>query len=217
MKPDYKKVLYDYRHFWMLSYELLYLVWFSWLQMRNVHMPYYALHSRLDDVIPFWESFAIPYFLWFVYVFITKVTLFFASPELFVRHNAFLYGGMTFCLIMYTFFPNGQMLRPDPQRTNVLIWSIRTLWASDPPVNVCPSIHVYNSIGTAIALWHFKPLKKYPVLYYGSPILTILITLSTMFLKQHSAIDVYAALILAVPFYFLVFRRDSALLEKLYQ
>ncbi len=215
MKSETKQFFYKYRHFWLLSYELLYLVWFTWLQGRDV--PHTIVHSSLDDLIPFWEVFAIPYFLWFVYVFLGKVVFFFKSPELFVRHAIFLYGGMTFCLLVYTFWPNGQDLRPDPDRTNIFLWAVRWLWSTDPPYNVLPSIHVYNSIGTTIAFWRFKPLKKYPILYYGSPILTVLIAMSTVFLKQHSILDVFAAMALAVPFYFLVFRRDSKLLQKLYQ
>lgn len=216
MKPEFKKILHDYRHFWILSYELLYLAWFTWLQYRTIRVPYYVLHDPLDDKIPFVLWFVIPYFMWFAYVFLTKVLFFFKSPELFVRHNIFLYAGMNFCLIVYTLFPNGQDLRPIIPTTGLFSWAMNTLWAGDPPVNVCPSIHVYNSIGTAIALWRYQPLKKYPILYYGSPVLAVLITLSTAFLKQHSVLDVYCAIALAVPFYFLIFRRESPLLKKLY-
>ena len=53
MKPEFKKILHDYRHFWILSYELLYLAWFTWLQYRTIRIPYYVLHDPLDDKIPF--------------------------------------------------------------------------------------------------------------------------------------------------------------------
>ena len=44
---------------------------------------------------------------------------------------------------------------------------------------------------------------------YGSGVLMVLICLSTVFIKQHSIIDVVAAIILSIPLYLLAYRFDQ--------
>lgn len=208
MKNFFKR----YRHAVVLLYVLLYIPWFGWLQSRDV--PYTLMHCRLDDWIPFCEYFIIPYLLWFLYVGAAGAYFFFKSPKEFIQLCTFLFVGMTICLLIYTFLPNGQALRPDPQRDNLFIRTIQILWGLDPSINVCPSIHTYNSIGVHIALWRSPSMQKYPVIRYGSLILCILIILSTVFLKQHSVIDVAAAMILSIPMYILAYRKNNKALEE---
>lgn len=57
----------NYPHIWTISYFVIYLIWFVWLESR-ASKPYHVIHFPLDDYIPFCEYFVIPYFLWFVYI-----------------------------------------------------------------------------------------------------------------------------------------------------
>lgn len=212
-----KQLILKYKHGWVLSYFFIYIIWFFTLE-KHVTVNYTPVHIWLDDYIPFNEIFIIPYYLWFLFILCTVTYFFLTSKEDFYKVTAFLFIGMTICLIIYTIWPNGQNLRPDLStigRDNILIKFVDALYATDTSTNVCPSIHVFNSIGANIAIHRSEALKKYRWLRIGSTVLTILISLSTMFLKQHSAFDVIAAITLSIIMYFLVYGiSDSRQSEK---
>ena len=196
-----------YKHAWLLLYLIIYIPCFFYLE-GTIVTNYTPVHMFLDDIIPFNELFVIPYYLWFGFVFLTMLYLFFTSTTDFYKGCAFLFIGMTICLTIYTIWPNGQDLRPDLDalgRNNALIDIVRNLYRTDTNTNVCPSIHVYNSIGIQVAIFHNEKLNKHKWLLVGTTILTILICLSTMFLKQHSAVDVLAAIILSAIMYVIVY------------
>ncbi|MFU0825979.1 MAG: PAP2-3 domain-containing protein [Lachnoclostridium sp.] len=212
-----KQFILKYKHAWVLSYFFVYIIWFFALE-KHVTKDYTSVHIWLDDYIPFNEWFIIPYYLWFAFIFVTVAYFFFKSKEDFYRICAFLFIGMTICLIIYTIWPNGQNLRPDLSkigRDNILIRLVSILYSTDTSTNVCPSIHVFNSIGANIAIHRSESLKKYRWIRVGSTALTILISLSTMFLKQHSAFDAITAIALSIVMYFLVYGiSDSRQSEK---
>lgn len=202
-----KQFLLKYKHAWVLSYFFIYLIWFFALE-RFVTTEYYSVHIWLDDFIPFNEWFVIPYYLWFFYIFITVAYFFFTSKEAFYKVTSFLFIGMTICLIIYTIWPNGQDLRPNLDtlgRDNIFIRMVRELYSTDTSTNVCPSIHVFNSIGANIAIYKSAALRKYKWLQIGSLILTVSICLSTIFLKQHSVLDVIAGAALGFIMYLIVY------------
>ena len=53
-----------YKHVWILSYFIIYLTWFGYLE-RTVTTHYHLIHLPIDDYIPFCEYFVIPYIMWF--------------------------------------------------------------------------------------------------------------------------------------------------------
>ena len=163
------------------------------------------MYSKLDDYIPFLEIFAIPYFLWFAYIAVGYIFLMLTSREEFVRMCIFLYTGMTVCLIIYTVFPNCQQLRVDYDtlgRSNIFIDLIRSLQSVDSSYDVFPSIHCLNSIGMHIAIAKSKQITKCRrLIVFSSLILSVLIIMSAVFLKQHSIIDVIGGLILSALMY----------------
>ena len=175
------------------------------------------IHCKLDDMIPFCELFAIPYFLWFLYVAVSLIFLFLQSEHMsdFYRCSAVLMLGMTTCLIIFTIFSNAQPLRPEIfPRDNFLTGIVAGLYQGDTPTNVCPSIHVYNSIAIHMALSQNYALRKHKGIRTGSLVLCILICLSTMFLKQHSIIDVGCAILLYIFYYMIVYRSEFFALKR---
>lgn len=196
-----------YGHAVMAVYFLFYMPWFSWL---NTFTPGRAnvtdIYWFVDDLIPFCELFVIPYFLWFAYIAVGYVFLFLNNRKDFLRMCCFLYVGMTVCLIIYTLFPNGQSLRIDYStlgRDNLLIDYIALLQNGDTPYNVFPSIHCLNSIGMNIALAKNEWCKKHSWIIHSATILTVLICLSTVFVKQHSILDLIGSLVLSIPLYYI--------------
>ena len=194
-----REFLHKYRHAWLLSYAFIYLPWFMYLE-RTVTRDYHIMHASLDDLIPFNEYFIIPYLLWFLYVAGTLVFFLFRSKEDYYKMCTFLFSGMTLSLIICTFFHNGTDFRPviDPNK-NIFSAAVAALYKTDTCTNVFPSIHVYNAVGTHIAISRSQILAKYRFLRLGSLLLTISICLATMFLKQHSIIDVCGAFLMSMP------------------
>ena len=214
-----REFLHKYRHAWLLSYAFIYLPWFMYLE-RTVTRDYHIMHASLDDLIPFNEYFIIPYLLWFLYVAGTLVFFLFRSKEDYYKMCTFLFSGMTLSLIICTFFHNGTDFRPviDPNK-NIFSAAVAALYKTDTCTNVFPSIHVYNAVGTHIAISRSQILAKYRFLRLGSLLLTISICLATMFLKQHSIIDVCGAFLMSYAIHYLVYgyandTEDKKITEK---
>ena len=107
--------------------------------------------------------------------------------------------GMTIFLIVSYIYPNVLHLRPSEfPRENVFTDMVRWLYRTDTPTNVLPSIHVFNSLAVHMSLTNCEALRDHKDVRYGSLVLTLLIILSTMFLKQHSVIDVCCGATLAL-------------------
>lgn len=205
-----KNFLKKYQHLWILSYCPVYLAWFHSLEMQpGTKGSFHILHTAFDDIIPFCEYFIIPYFLWFAYVFFAAVFFARNNKDDFFRLCAFLFSGMTISLLICSIFPNGTDLRPVlTGRNNIFATAVSFLYQIDTCTNVFPSIHVYNSIGVHIAISKSRDIKNRK---HGSEIrlfsllLAILICMSTVFLKQHSILDVCGAIIMAYVMHEIVY------------
>lgn len=210
-----KKWLYQHRHACMFLYFLIYLPWFAWLEKTVGHSPDYIIHMKIDDFIPFNEYFIIPYMLWFGFVAFWVVYFFFKDTKEFYQLTCFLFIGMTIFLIVSTLFPNGQQLRPTEfVRDNIFVDMVKYLYSVDTPTNIAPSIHVYNSLCIYLAVQrssylkeHMSPRLRY-ITYITTGVLSLLIVLSTMFLKQHSAFDVITAFIMCGVVYRFIYRHS---------
>ena len=199
-----KTFIKKYNHIWILSYAFIYLAWFTYLE-KTVTTKYTPMYCKLDDFIPFCELFVIPYCIWFLYVCVFVTIFFFLDKKEYYRFCSFLFIGMTICLIIYTIFPNGQDLRPTTfSRDNVLVDIVKSFYTTDTSTNVFPSIHCFNSIAIVIAVFESKKLRKFKhfkTLLIGCAILSSSIMLSTVFIKQHSILDMFGAIILSLCMY----------------
>ena len=198
-----------YKHAWVLLYAFLYLPWFFWLESR-ANLPYHVIHVWLDDKIPFVEYFIVPYLLWFVYVAAVFLYLFFkGTKQEFYRYCAFLFTGMTLFLVISTLYPNGHLLRPTEfPRHNIFTFAVQILYQADTPTNIFPSIHVFNSIAAHRALVNNPRLGRNRLIRGDSFVLMVSIILATMFLKQHSALDVMAGIVLGTLMDQIVYRME---------
>jgi membrane-associated phospholipid phosphatase len=148
--------------------------------------------------------------MWFLFVAATLMYLFFYSKQEYYDACKFLFTGMTLFLIICTVYPNGLNLRESiTYNNNIFSNLVKFLQKADTSTNVFPSIHVYNTIGCCIALFKSRGLKKHKFVKTAAGILGFFIILSTMFLKQHSIIDVAGAIAMAVIMYFIVYHQSS--------
>ncbi len=203
-----KTLFQKYRHALVLLYGLIYMPWFMWLESR-ADLPYHVIHVRLDDMIPFVEYFIVPYLLWFAYVAVVFVYLFFKSRREFYQYCIFLFTGMTLFLIVSTIYPNGHLLRPSGfERNNIFTLAVSLLYQIDTATNIFPSLHVFNSIAAHRAVANNQALGKNRLIHGASFVLMVSIILATMFLKQHSVLDVVSGILLGLLMDQLVYRTD---------
>lgn len=153
----------------------------------------YPVHMWLDDVIPFHEGFLIPYVFWYLLIVFSLGYFLLYNVDSFKRLQGFIIVTQVAAMAIYIIFPTRQDLRPaEFERDNFLTQCISLLYAFDTNTGVCPSLHVAYSIGIA-SVWLKE--KGAHVLWKAFVVVAvILICLSTMFIKQHSAVDFFAAL-----------------------
>ncbi len=203
-----KELLKKYKHAWILSYLLIYLGWFTYLE-KTVTNRFHVVHMAVDDYIPFIEYFIVPYLLWFLYVAVAVVYFFFTNVSDYYKLCCVLFVGMTLFLVISTVYPNGHYLRPSVFKNDSIFTTlVQWLYSADTSTNLFPSIHVYNSLAVHMAVSRSVKLRRYKWIQAGSGLLMISIVLSTMFLKQHSVFDVITAFLLAAVMYVLVYVRE---------
>lgn len=196
----------EFSHLKLLSawifYFLAYFITENFIPAESCHV----MHCRLDDLIPFCEWFVIPYVFW--YFFIAGSLLYFAlyNVEGFRNLMKFIIVTQVVATAVYVLYPNRQDLRPaNLQRDNPLSWLVGFLYDFDTSTNVCPSLHVGYSIGIA-SVWVKEKSVRWPTKLLVV-FLAVLICISTAFIKQHSVVDILAALPMCLLAELLVFRK----------
>lgn len=199
----------SYKHWAMLLYFPVYLVCFAYLEKHYSGQLHYLTLS-VDYMIPFVEVFIIPYFLWFLFIAAAVAYFLLYEREGYVSLMIFLCTGMTVFLIVSAVYPTALDIRPVYfERENICTEMVRFLYSIDTPTNVFPSIHVFNSLGVCLAMRQSQLAQKKKWLVPSCYVLAGLIILATMFLKQHSVIDVVGACVMARVMY-PVFRTGHA-------
>jgi len=158
----------------------------------------WIVQSPLDNAIPFIEIFVIPYIMWYPFLALTPIAMLVVhDAEGFKKHLYFMIISFGAALVFCFFVPNAQPLRPEVMpRDNFFTKIIAELYKADTPTNVFPSMHVIGSIAGAAACLNCEKLRKLRAVWI---IPAVLISLSTVFIKQHSIIDVFGAIAVCVP------------------
>ena len=162
----------------------------------------FVSYLPLDDKIPFISAFVVPYVLWYVLIFGVGIYLFKKDHEGFKRYMSFI--GISFfsIIILNMLFPNEQNLRADLTfQEGVFVKAVAFIYSVDTNTNVCPSMHVVGALGAVFSVWQRRLSKFWR---YTLTVLGIFICLSTVFIKQHSLLDVIIAIPYAVGVWIIV-------------
>ncbi|MBQ7922199.1 MAG: phosphatase PAP2 family protein [Clostridia bacterium] len=204
----------EFSHLKLLFFWPLFLLVFQYAEHLYQVDYYHSVHSQLDDCIPFNEWFVIPYMFWFLYLVGMHLYTLLHDVDSFRRLMRFIIITYTVAVLTYFIFPTCQDLRPaEFERDNILTRFMAGFYRFDTNTNVCPSIHVIGSVAVWAAGWNAPNLQKIRW-KFGFVAATILICLSTVFLKQHSVVDIIAALPICVIAYWICYRRKSADVHK---
>lgn len=182
-----------FSHLLLLSGWIVYFILFFITETFIPESACHVIYSPLDDKIPFLEGFVIPYVFW--YLLIVTTLLYFAlyNTDSFRKFQTFIIITQALAMLCYIFYPSVQYLRPEVYpRDNFLTDVVALIQTFDTPTGVCPSLHVAYSFGIFSAWAKEKGVSiLWKVFVFVS---VVLICLSTMFIKQHSVVDFYAAL-----------------------
>lgn len=187
----------EYRHLKLLVFWPIYLLLFQYVERFFPAESYYPVYCALDDLIPFHEIFLIPYTLWYIeLIFMTFYTMLY-NVDVFKRYMKYIIITYLVATFIHMILPNCQNLRPEVlPRDNILSSCVSSIYAFDTNTNVCPSIHVLGALGVWFAARHLERFRSTGWrIFWGT--LTILICISTVFMKQHSVLDILAALPIA--------------------
>ena len=169
------------------------------------------LNNAIDDRIPFIPSFVIFYVMWYLFLILIPLLILKYNKKVFDKYivvsivYAILEG------IIFILFPT-TMNRQPLVVTDISTWVVDIIYKVDTPVcNLFPSAHCAFSILFIISILDVKEVKKeYKILIIIS---SLLIILSTLFIKQHVVIDVLGALLI-VPIYYILRKRKINLEES---
>lgn len=184
-----------------VGYFILYFLTENLIPIEKCHI----IHCSLDDVIPFCEWFLIPYVFWYVLIVFSLGYFALYNVDSFKKLQTFIIITQIVAMAIYILYPNCQNLRPTEfPRENFLTDCISCLYAFDTNTGVCPSLHCAYSIGIASVWLKTENVSKLWKAFVVAAV--ILICLSTMFIKQHSAVDFVVALPVCLLAEILVFK-----------
>lgn len=171
-----------------------YLICFALLEAVPLHH-YWATQLPIDQYIPYCSWFFVPYSMWYFLLILTGFRVFTHDRAAFRRYMRFLSVTSWVSVLFWVLCPNGQDLRP-ASPDGVFGPAIAALYSVDTSTNVFPSLHVVGSVGAALAAWDafWNRERLYCLNVF---LLAALICLSTVFIKQHSALDVLGGAVMS--------------------
>ena len=195
----------EYRHFILLLFWPLFGITFYAAEQLIPRDYYHPMYHPVDDLIPFQELFVIPYLFWFVFLIGANVYTALWEPKACVKMMKFTIFTYGTGLLIFALFPTCQQLRPEEfARHNLLTRFMAWFYTFDTNTNVCPSLHVVGSMAVAFGAWDTKRFRTtgWRIAFMGT---ALLISVATVFVKQHSVLDVIWAFVLCgaayVPVY----------------
>lgn len=185
-----------FRHVLLLLYWPAYLLSFILIERLCPAPAYHTIRCALDDLIPFCEWFLFSYVSWHVSLLWMSLYTLAYDIAAFRRFMWNLILTTAIAIAVYLIWPSQQLLRPDLSalgRENLLTRAVGLIYAVDTNTNVCPSLHCIGGFAILFAALDMPRFRTrgWTVFFV---IFALLICASTVFMKQHSAVDFFAAL-----------------------
>lgn len=156
------------------------------------------LVTFIDQHTPLIKVFVVPYLIWYPFILVTMFYLCVKDREVYFKTLVTYVLGLIFCYMTYVVF---QTTVPRPVLTGDDIFTklLALVYASDQPYNAFPSIHVFTSFLMMKAISMSKIKNKVNQLLIHP--ISIVIILSTIFVKQHVILDVVSGILVAEVIY----------------
>jgi membrane-associated phospholipid phosphatase len=157
--------------------------------------PFTGLELWIDAYIPFVPQFIYFYFLYYLWVLIVLPIL--------NERESFYHAAAAFTIIQaaaittFIVFPSF-MVRPEVVGDSLAHEMVRFIYREDKGFNLVPSLHVGHSTLIALFFRAYKP-KHFPWVAFG----TLMISVSTVLVKQHYIIDIPIGFLFALGSFYL--------------
>lgn len=164
---------------------------------------YPVVNIKLDKYIPFIKYFVYPYMLWYITLFLVPY-LFYKKDKMFYKvYIKTIFISLLIAFLVYIFYPTTLI------RNEILAIDLSTLIISliykiaNPAINCLPSAHcILSFVHIYITLMINGINNKIKTIII---IQSILVILSTLFIKQHVILDVISAFILSLIIYIMTY------------
>lgn len=194
MKKNYK--LFLTIAFLVIYQSLLYLI------SKLTPIKTTILTSTIDSRIPFIPFFIYFYILWYIMLFIVPYLLYKSDKEIFKKYFVSTFISITIAGLIYIFFPTS-IVRASINGSGITNFIVKFIYLIDTPVMNCfPSMHCIISflfIFSVIGCRNLSNKYKWVI-----SILSCLIVISTLLVKQHVVVDVISGFIISSFVYFIV-------------
>ena len=189
----------EYRHILLLLGWVGYFVMYAITERVIPEGRCHNMNRAIDDAIPFQEGFVVFYVYWYVYLVGVLLWYFLYDIPRFKQLQIFIIITQAVAMITYIVYPSIQTGRPDLNmlgRSNFFTWVLNIIYHFDTPTCVNPSLHVAYSFGIASVVLKDTNAKK--SLKAGIVFSAIIISISTLYVKQHAALDVLGGVLLGI-------------------
>ena len=172
--------------------------------------------NAIDNKIPFIPQFIFAYISWYVMLFLVPYIFYKTNPKSFNKYYITTFLCITIGLFIYFFYPT-TMYRADIEFKSISEYLVNIIYKMDTPaLNCLPSMHcVISFIFIYVSLTEKNLNIKYKVLL---TIWSLLVIVSTLFVKQHVLVDVISAFILSLIVFVLVsnikYLKDFDVIER---
>ena len=158
--------------------------------------------NTIDEKIPFIPQFIYAYISWYIMLFLVPYIFYKKSPKSFNKYYITTFSCITIGLFIYFFYPT-IMYRADIEFNSISEYLVNIIYKMDTPaLNCCPSMDcVISFIFIYVSLTEKNLNIKYKVLL---TIWSLLVIVSTLFVKQHVIVDVISAFILSLVVFIIV-------------
>lgn len=176
------------------------------LNQNNGHV--YSLGTILDQVIPFNHFFIVPYMAWYFFILTMLACFMLKDYSVYIKTSVSITLGLLICFFIFSVFQT-TVPRPIVAGQDIFSQLTRLLYRVDNPYNAFPSIHVMTSYIIYLGSERIRDYSLTKHLFVK--VMVVMIILSTLFLKQHTLLDVAGGVILGGSLFKFCFAAENFL------
>jgi membrane-associated phospholipid phosphatase len=174
---------------------LIPLVGLIYIHLNQADGIAYNLVTDLDRQIPFLKGFVVPYLSWYGFLLVGFLYLVYKDRRNYYITLVEFVIGLLICYGVYAIY---QTTVPRPELTGNDDWLLRMVewvYGSDQPFNCFPSTHVLTSYLMMRAYLRTNQISTHYKIIVT--VMSLLIIVSTQFVKQHVLLDIVGAVLVA--------------------
>ncbi|MBR6443874.1 MAG: phosphatase PAP2 family protein [Firmicutes bacterium] len=170
-----------------------------YLLLGRIDLERHDIRTGLDQAIPFVQEFVIPYLLWYVMIIATFLCYLIHESKDMIEIGIYDLIGLIICCAVFVIYPTEITFRPEYIAGSDFCSSVlRWMFNADKPYNVLPSMHCYEATAAFVGIMHSRYFSRKTWAKVTGAVLMVAIWMSTLFIKQHSVIDMAAGIALAL-------------------